>query len=290
LQHQQKDLVIQLGFIALSAWLGFEATLRMSKKWPDQTLLIWIYGTAGMAIAPFLLNHFLFGQSLATSPLMITLYFAWLAAINLVGSLLRAFVQNPEATHKTLIRDISDEAVMKIANEITEFKSAQYLADFIHGRIQSRLMASLLLIDTPGLTNQDLANELKDLHRIVMSHESHPYRQTLESSEMRLAQIVATWEGLLKVHGVDSLSPRPLSPETLSAIEEALLNASRHGHAENIWLAMTTENVLEITDDGFGPQTKSRGLGSSIYDRAASTWQLTRGNDGVGSILKLELR
>lgn len=290
LQQKQQDLVFQLVIIAVSTFIGFELIHRLVQTQPSKAIVIWLIGTAGITITPFAINYLLNQQSLWSSPGVIAIFFAWLAVINLLGSALRAFVFQPDLVESHLIEQISEEAILQIAEEVLEFSAAQYMANFIHGRIQSRLMASLLLMDSSSFTKDDLHGELKELHALVTGLENQTNQTSAQTLEEKLTEIVNTWHGLLDVHGAELLPKQLLSNEVLSVIEEALLNSSRHGKAENVWLTSSDNRHITISDDGRGPQSGPRGLGSSIYDRAAKSWTLVASPDGIGSTLKLELR
>jgi hypothetical protein len=53
---------------------------------------------------------------------------------------------------------------------------------------------------------------------------------------------------------------------------------------------LTTEISLMVVDNGIGPRPGDPGLGSSLFNSiAGSKWSFTRGPDGVGAQLNLQI-
>jgi signal transduction histidine kinase len=76
-------------------------------------------------------------------------------------------------------------------------------------------------------------------------------------------------------------------------IEEAFSNALRHGLATEATIVLnTTPTVISVTviDNGIGPRVGDPGLGSSLFNSiAGSNWSLSRGPEGVGAELNLQI-
>ena len=114
--------------------------------------------------------------------------------------------------------------------------------------------------------------------------------------------VLLTWLPLVHdcAHGViGPYAPVPLvnefTPATTDqlAVEEALTNAVRHGHASKINIEMhLTESgdlACTFTDNGVGISVDSRpGLGSAIFESmTAGNWSRTARHDGPGTRLHL---
>jgi signal transduction histidine kinase len=79
----------------------------------------------------------------------------------------------------------------------------------------------------------------------------------------------------------------------IHVVEEAFSNSLRHGLATEATILLTPTNTgtsLTVIDNGIGPRDGSPGLGSSLFNSiAGSNWSLTRGPEGIGAQLVLQI-
>jgi anti-sigma regulatory factor (Ser/Thr protein kinase) len=79
-----------------------------------------------------------------------------------------------------------------------------------------------------------------------------------------------------------------------SCIEEAILNASRHGHCSWIGIEIVnTETLFQIffKDNGSGFKTHNHGFGSKIFTEATNgQWDIWRDDLRALTVLQLNLR
>jgi anti-sigma regulatory factor (Ser/Thr protein kinase) len=76
-------------------------------------------------------------------------------------------------------------------------------------------------------------------------------------------------------------------------VEEAFSNALRHGLATEATILLNStpsEISLDVIDNGVGPRAGDPGLGSSLFNSiAGSNWSLSRGPEGIGAKLNLQI-
>jgi two-component sensor histidine kinase len=97
----------------------------------------------------------------------------------------------------------------------------------------------------------------------------------------------------LNFAGSDAFASQSDTRNIIHIVEECFSNSLRHGLAtEATIILITTETGMSLTviDNGLGPREGSPGLGSSLFNSiAGSNWSLTRGPDGVGAQLNLQV-
>ncbi|MSW62895.1 MAG: hypothetical protein F2830_04460 [Actinobacteria bacterium] len=166
-------------------------------------------------------------------------------------------------------------------------------AQYIHGTLQSRLLAAAAVleksIETTDLGLRDLA--ISQSMQIMDEDFEIPIpgeRNLLEEALFR----IGNWRDLIEVEIDCSIeTDLPWIPvESFGlAVEEAIANAFRHGHATRILISMHLINGsdLECTfiDDGQGlAQNLEEGLGSQIFTQASrGNWSREPGPDGRGT-------
>lgn len=83
-----------------------------------------------------------------------------------------------------------------------------------------------------------------------------------------------------------------LANSILVLIRESLSNAVRHGRASQIWITGTVNNQIieiQVKDDGqLKPERTETGLGSKIYAKLTTSWELTRSSDDL-TVLSLQI-
>ena len=100
----------------------------------------------------------------------------------------------------------------------------------------------------------------------------------------------------MNIHRVTRLNPDEFNPDSVAVVREvlneALSNAYRHGHAENVWISGEFKGdvfELTVTDDGVGFEKIERGFGTELFDSIMNKeWSLTR--EGDKTVLSGKLR
>ena len=121
-----------------------------------------------------------------------------------------------------------------------------------------------------------------------------------ETLLQRLEQIVARWQGFVRMNLEVELDQKLIDPVTsrtiVQIVSEAISNSVRHGLAQTVSIrisrAALDESLLEITviDDGLGPRSGAAGLGTELFNVASGgDWQIKALESG-GSELKITIR
>lgn len=173
-------------------------------------------------------------------------------------------------------------------------RASRTLARYVHGTLQSRLLASALAIEQAERTGNPAGFDraLKEAREALLLPEVLPAGAT-DLAEA-IDQATALWRGIATVTAhvappIPALAPTRITDVCL-LIEEGVANAMRHGSATTVEILLTPLGgdaiAITITDDGTGPTGGSPGLGSTIFDQASTApWTLTARADGSGSVL-----
>ena len=175
-------------------------------------------------------------------------------------------------------------------------RASRTLARYVHGTLQSRLLASALAIE-----QAERAGDPAGFDRALeQAREALLLPEVLPAPATELAtaidQVTALWQGIAKitVHITQPIAPLPSSRITdiCLLVEEGVANAMRHGSAKAVEITLAPRidgNIaLTIVDDGVGPTDGSPGLGSSIFNQASTMpWTLTPRSSGSGSVLQV---
>ena len=161
-------------------------------------------------------------------------------------------------------------------------------------------MASALAIEMAG-NAQDSKSLLTEIEKAKQSIAT-PFDQftahDLKPVSIELQNLLEMWNGILVTElnfaGSDAFSSQSDTRNVIHIVEECFSNSLRHGLAtEATIILIATESGISLTviDNGIGPRNGSPGLGSSLFNSiAGSNWSLTRGPDGVGAQLNLQIK
>ena len=185
---------------------------------------------------------------------------------------------------------------MLIQKETSQVR--QDIARYLHGNLQSRVMALGLSLQVTQMKDQkNMDSAMTIAHSLLDS----PFSELINTEERSLSDEVAynisRWDGLLKIVSHIEIPDSALSPIQIravgAAIEEALANALRHGLAKEIGISIYEDGIgltLTIQDDGIGPRNTPPGLGSRLFDTVATRgWSLKYRPDDLGSIVELKI-
>jgi two-component sensor histidine kinase len=171
------------------------------------------------------------------------------------------------------------------------------MAKYLHGNLQSRLMASAFAIEAAGNAQDSLAlsAEIEKARQSIATPFDQFTSHELGHVSEELSRLLVMWEGVLSTELVLSSSDEDVSKvdtrNIIHVVEEAFSNALRHGLATEVKVLLAPTNAgvsLTVIDNGIGPRDGSPGLGSSLFNSiAGSNWSLSRGPEGVGAQLNL---
>jgi len=170
-------------------------------------------------------------------------------------------------------------------------------ASYIHGSITSKLESAAIEIEN-ALKEEDYAAVARSMDRVNLYLKSDSSMK--KSSEVILldevSEKVGAWDGLIDIEITSNISRAETVNVSIgdvgSCIEEAILNASRHGDCSSMKIEIIdTESVFRIicTDDGIGFSGTPAGLGAKIFNQATQGgWTLIRDTSRSETVLTLD--
>ena len=187
--------------------------------------------------------------------------------------------------------------VVVLSTELLMLRFSKEIAKYLHGSLQSRLIASAFAIEVAGRADDltSLSAEIEKARQSIATPFDEFQVESFSSLEVELQKLINVWMGILSptlsIVGVDSEGDPTRNRNMVHVIEEAFSNGLRHGLATRAHvIVVQVENGTSVTviDDGIGPRTGTPGLGSALFNSiAGKSWSLTRGPDGIGAQLNL---
>ena len=158
------------------------------------------------------------------------------------------------------------------------------IAKYLHGILQSRLMAHALSLDGKDREGgKDISTILDDLER-VMAKPMDAFLDNVNDINSELSKISTRWEGFVdvKIDKLDITSDQATEP-TLQLLQEALSNAFSHGGATRARIQIldsATFRQIVIEDNG-QLQDGPAGLGSEILTSITQgNWSIAKTPEG----------
>jgi hypothetical protein len=165
-----------------------------------------------------------------------------------------------------------------------EWLSRRQVGYVMHGSLQSALNAAVLQLGsasnpTPELIESVRSDIARALARVGFeSGQNYSFEQAQqEISKIWAGTVETKWQ--VSPGALEALRKNPATSECLAEVlREAVSNASKHGKATKVEIAVNIEDsvlVLEATDNGSSPNTgKTQGLGTELLDDVCSSWSL----------------
>ena len=208
-----------------------------------------------------------------------------------------AFFYGQHAESEFLERQLSKEQLEAMLMKREEERLSRELAKYLHGTIQSRLMASAIALEKAGRKGDKkaLERELAQAYESLRVPSASYFSAPEDSFKAEVAKVVSKWSDLLKIKTKIDKSVGELDPskaqEIGNAINEGISNSFRHGRASEVKLNISrSKNVIkvEIIDNGSGPQGGRGGLGTEWFNAiSGKSWSLKPNNNLNGSKLEL---
>ena len=159
------------------------------------------------------------------------------------------------------------------------------VAQELHGSVQTRLVACAMAMDRASSEGDRvaLAAALSEAQEVLAVPLARPVGAASVAAEVR--RKIALWGDLCEFSvEVDPDVESVARPDVVGRIvEEGLTNAVRHGSASVIEIRVQAEGdavLVQVSDNGVGPQGGSAGLGSAMLDQSsAGRWDLVRAGD-----------
>jgi hypothetical protein len=181
----------------------------------------------------------------------------------------------------TTIEDL--ESTISLLSQ-KEWLSRRQVGYVMHGSLQSALNAAVLQLGSTSNPTPELIESVRsDISRALArvgfeSGQSYSFEQAQqEISKIWAGTIETKWQ--VAPNALEALRRNPATSECLAEVlREAVSNASKHGKATNVEIAVNIEDsllVLEAKDNGSSPNTgKTQGLGTELLDDVCSSWSL----------------
>ena len=208
-----------------------------------------------------------------------------------------SFLYGQHAESTFLERQLSKEQLEAMLLKREEDRLSRELAKYLHGTIQSRLMASAMALEKAGRKGDKraLEKELAQAYESLRVPSASYFAAPEDSFKAEISKVNSKWNNLLNIKvkidkTIGDLEPAK-SQEIGNAINEGLSNAFRHGGATNVKLDIQKVKSgisIEMIDDGQGPLGGKGGLGTEWFNAIAGrSWSLKKVNAKGGAVLEL---
>lgn len=167
------------------------------------------------------------------------------------------------------------------------------MAKYLHGILQSRLMAHALEIEKPRNTNEAEPNTSLASLEEIMAAPMNGFRERQTSLSAALGSLSHRWKGFLEleIQTREILDTCAVDP-TMQVIQEALGNALRHGGASMVRIQILDSQEkrnISVFDNGRGAAGKP-GIGSAVFESVShGEWSITYSATGTDFTLSLPL-
>ena len=299
-EHGSSELTVRLIVLAFITSLIYLSATSAINRWNQYRYQIYVCGLFLAASAPGLYSLLIFGDAIDQQFFGVNVTIAiWIPLLTITCGLIDTSLKQRKEILNELQDRIDKSRVRTISEENETVRLSSDMAKYLHGNLQSRLMASAFAIEMAGNAHdsQALIAEIEKARQSV----STPFDQLI-SHEMapitnELSNLMVMWDGILTTQVEFTGSQNDVSiidtRNIIHVVEEAFSNALRHGLATDATIVLkssATEISLAVIDNGIGPRAGDPGLGSSLFNSiAGSNWSLSRGPEGVGAQLNLRI-
>jgi two-component sensor histidine kinase len=298
--HGSSELPSRLLMLAFTTSLIYLSGTSAIERWIKYKYQIYVSTLFLAALAPSLYSLFTFGDTFDQHFLGVNVTIAiWIPLLTITCGLIDTSFKQRQEILDDLQDRIDKSRIRTISEENETIRLSSDMAKYLHGNLQSRLMASAFAIEMAG-NAQDSTALLAEIEKARQSVTT-PFDQ-LTSREMvsianELSNLIGMWDGILTTQVEFTSSEKDVSiidaRNIVHVVEEAFSNALRHGLATEATIVLNsnaTEISLTVIDNGIGPRAGDPGLGSSLFNSiAGSNWSLSRGPEGVGAALNLKI-
>jgi hypothetical protein len=230
------------------------------------------------------------GAPSSTSPMISGYVISALTAIALfiIGAMLFS-IQNDQGFAFQFLSDIIKKGELEnLLKQTQSGNTDSQFAQYVHAEVQSQLLACKLLLLKAAesdfkLFPPDITAQIVER----MEKIKQPYqRPAAKVTSKRLPEIAQSWQGLAEIKYVlipEFTEFHSQSEITSQLIEEAVVNAIRHGKATKISIEAKASGSLIsvfVRDNGSMQMAKaSSGLGTILLNTFTESWSLQREGD-----------
>ena len=271
---------------------------RMSKKSSVNTPIFIVLSSFLGVSADYVLSLILFSEYEFLKGELLLLDAFWRLAFICVVSFVVNLIENEAAVEQFISELINTHKIDKMLADQEILRVKQDIARYLHGNLQSRVMALGLSLKVREIKDQVSMDSALSLSQSLLHS---PFSEFLAAEDRSLFDEVSfnanKWDGLLSIHLNIEVADSQLSQiqkrAVGTALEEAFANALRHGLAKEVEIKIYQDGLgitVAVLDDGVGPRNTPPGLGSRLYDAVATRgWSLQHRLNDEGSILELRI-
>ena len=298
--HGASALWVRLTALGALTALVYKIAEFLIRRLPKWKFYIYVSALIIASMAPLVYGHLVFGDPIDAQFIGIGIVLAiWLPMLTMTCGLLDTALKQRKEILDDLTKQIDKSRVRSISEDNETIRLSNDMAKYLHGNLQSRLMASAFAIEVAGRA-QDVAVLTAELEKARQSIRT-PFDQftsyDLEPVSIELRKLLEMWNGILVTElnfaGSDEFASQSDTRNIIHMVEECFSNSLRHGLATEATIILVATDAgisLTVIDNGLGPREGSPGLGSSLFNSiAGSNWTLSRGPDGVGAQLNLQI-
>lgn len=225
---------------------------------------------------------------------------AWLGFIIFSVGLVSAFIDGQSAEMDFIKSQLTEAEISALLVKREEARISRELAKYLHGTIQSRLMASAMEVERAGRSGNKkaVAREIEKAYKALKLPDEDYFSTPEENLADELRKVTSKWDKLLKIK--ISIAPKlthineNLSQDIGNVVNEALANSFRHGEASAAQVVISSDKndiVIEVSDNGIGPGHGKAGLGADTFSSLAGiSWKLSSLPKNSGTLLSLRVK
>jgi signal transduction histidine kinase len=298
--HGSGALPVRLFALALSTSAIYWSAELAIQRWRKFKHQIYVSALLLAALIPAAYTALIFGDKVDGHFIGVTITIAvWLPLLTVTCGLIDTSLKQSQEILDNLQARIDKSRVRTISENNEAIRLSNEMAKYLHGNLQSRLMASAFAIELAGNSHdsETLSIEIEKARKSVTTPFDQFTSHNLGSVSQEISNLIRLWEGVLTTEidfsGDDENVSNIETRNILHVLEEAFSNALRHGLATEAKVILKSESdaiSLRIIDNGIGPRSGLPGLGSSLFNSiAGSNWSIDRGPEGIGTQLKLQI-
>ena len=298
--HGTDDLLVRLLALAVSTSITYLIASWAIKKFVDNRYQIYLSALVLAGVFPPLGAIVIFNDSVNQHFIGVSITIAlWLPTLTITCGLIDTALKQRQEILDELQKRIDKSRIRTVSENNEAIRLSNDMAKYLHGNLQSRLMASAFAIEAAGRAQDAgaLAQEIEKARQSIQTPFDQFTGSELEPISIELPKLLKMWDGVLKteinIAGSDDFVSVTDTRNIIHIIEECFSNSLRHGLATEatiILIATGTGISLSVIDNGLGPRDGLPGLGSSLFNSiAGSNWSLVRGPDGIGTQLNLQI-
>lgn len=219
--------------------------------------------------------------------------------LSVLGAMVQVGLNNVDQIVTSRLIRVSSRAATKYAESKYLAQYAKEQAELVHRKVQSILIKGAF--ESRGLSGSQYQEFLRGILKeidLLFRRELQVKNDSTPSFRESLFNLARHWEPLINVtiaeQQLESIVVSADQGRTIySVIEDALVNAHRHGGATQAWIEFSQVDEgalrLRVRNNGSPVIKQSPGLGSLNFKRAtANSWSLR--NDGDSVLLEATFR